>query len=147
MFLFIILPLYCQLGWSQEWENSFLTLGEEAKTFNLSNCWVYGGSGGSENWPWAASPDEPKWWVSTLSEVRNGTRFWDKEGSPWQLHSSKRSTYCLNRTGSTYMGKSVCDWTLSLGFDCWTPNCPLMIVPEIKGKGIKHTLGSQLAAG
>ena len=22
------------------------------------------------------------------------------------------------------MGKSVCEWTLSLGFDCWTPNCP-----------------------
>ncbi|KAL2303175.1 hypothetical protein Nmel_010639 [Mimus melanotis] len=21
------------------------------------------------------------------------------------------------------MGKSVCDWTLSLGLDCWTPNC------------------------
>lgn len=34
MFLLIILPLYCQLGWGQKWENNFLTLGEEvAKPF------------------------------------------------------------------------------------------------------------------
>lgn len=122
MFLLIILR---QLGLGQWWENCFLVLGEEvAKPFNFSNCWVCRGPGGSEEWPWVASPVEPKWWVNTLSEVYNGTGFWDEEGSPWQLHCSGRGIYCLNRTAGVYMGKGVCDWTLSLGLDCWTPNCP-----------------------
>ncbi|KAG6929754.1 endogenous retrovirus group 3 member 1 [Chelydra serpentina] len=33
--------------------------------------------------------------------------------------------FCLNRTRreGVYVGESKCDWTLSLGFDCYDPNC------------------------
>lgn len=122
MFFLIILPLYCQLGWGQKWDNNFLTL-RSSRNLYLSNCLVCGGPGRSENWPWVASPVKPKWWVSALSVDHNGIGFWGEEGSPWWLHSSEKGIYCLNKAGSIHMGESICDWTLSLGLDCWTPNC------------------------
>ena len=124
MLYFLVLFLQGQLGHGQEWRNNFFTLGEEvAKAFNLSNCWICGGPGGTESWPWVAGPVEPKWWVSNLSEVHNGTQFWKEEGGPWQLHSSARGVYCLNRTGTVAVGKSICSWTLSPGYDCTDPGC------------------------
>lgn len=62
--------MYGQLSLGQEWENQFAALGEEvAEVFNLSNCWLCGGPGGSEEWPWLASPAEPKWWVNARATV------------------------------------------------------------------------------
>lgn len=40
MFILIILPLYYQLGWGQEWENNFLTLGEEVATLIFLPCMI-----------------------------------------------------------------------------------------------------------
>lgn len=54
-------------------------------------------------------------WVaqSKLSEVHEGTGFWDEEGN-----SSERGIYCLNRTAGVDVGEK------HLGLGCWTPNCP-----------------------
>nr|XP_012964127.2 uncharacterized protein LOC106020099 [Anas platyrhynchos]XP_012964128.2 uncharacterized protein LOC106020099 [Anas platyrhynchos] len=124
MLYILVLFLQGQLSHGQERRNNFFILGEEvAKAFNLSNCWVCGGPGGDESWPWVAGPVEPKWWVSNLSEVHNGTQFWKEEGGLWQLHSSDRGMYCLNRTGTVAVGKSICNWTLSPGYDCADPEC------------------------
>lgn len=78
-----------------------------AQAFNLSNCWVCGGPRGTESWPWVAGPVEPKWWVSNLSEVHNGTQFCKEEEGPWQLHLSEQGIHCLNRTGYGKGGKKL----------------------------------------
>ncbi|XP_039383120.1 uncharacterized protein LOC120399180 [Mauremys reevesii] len=122
--LLLILSIY--LLHCTGWENTFLELGETiAKSFNLSNCWVCGGPGDLNEWPWVAQPVQPKWWVSNLSMVRNGTELWAQDSSPWRLYSSGMGILCLNRTKpkGVYVGESQCEWTLSPGFDCWDPNC------------------------
>uniref|UniRef100_A0A8C8RIR2 Uncharacterized protein n=1 Tax=Pelusios castaneus TaxID=367368 RepID=A0A8C8RIR2_9SAUR len=109
------------------WENTFIELGETiADSFNLSNCWVCGGPGDLNEWPWVAQPVQPKWWVSNLSMVRNGTELWAQDSSPWRLYSSGMGVLCLNRTkqDGVHVGQSKCEWTLSPGFDCWDDdNC------------------------
>ncbi|KAG6928004.1 endogenous retrovirus group 3 member 1, partial [Chelydra serpentina] len=107
------------------WENRFIQLGESiVNSFNLSNCWVCGGPGDWNEWPWVAQPVQPKWWVSNLSIVHDGTEIWTEDSSPWRLYSSGMGIFCLNRTRreGVYIGESKCDWTLSLGFDCYDPN-------------------------
>nr|XP_038027767.1 uncharacterized protein LOC113842184 [Anas platyrhynchos] len=131
MLYFLVLFLQGQLSHG----NNFFILGEEvAKAFNLSNCWVCGGPGEAESWPWVAGPVEPKWWVSNLSEVHDGTQFWKEEEDPWQLHSSRKGIYCLNRTGTVKVGESICKWTLSPGYECTDPECGPINCTASKGK-------------
>ena len=96
-----------------------------ASVFNLINGWVCGGPGGFEDWPWLAQPVQPKWWVSNLSTVHNGTVFWTEDAGPWQLHFPGKGIYCLNRTKErgVRVWESVCEWALSPGFDCYDPYC------------------------
>ncbi|XP_034627589.1 endogenous retrovirus group 3 member 1 Env polyprotein-like [Trachemys scripta elegans] len=120
------------------WENRFLQLGETiAGSFNLSNCWVCGGPGDWNEWPWVAQPVPAKWWISNLSIVHKGTEVWDEDSSPWRLYSSEMGILCLNRTKQegVYVGKSQCDWTLSLGFDCYDhPSCHTYDCSKYQGR-------------
>ncbi|KAG6937984.1 hypothetical protein G0U57_007833 [Chelydra serpentina] len=122
----LLISLFMYFHHYYGWENRFLQLGETiANSFNLSNCWVCGGPGELNEWPWVAQPVQPKWWLSTLSIVHDGMGVWTEDSSPWQLYSSGMGILCLNRTRreGVYLGESKCDWTLSPGFDCWDPYC------------------------
>ncbi|XP_030423775.1 endogenous retrovirus group 3 member 1 Env polyprotein-like [Gopherus evgoodei] len=118
--------LLCMFSYSYGWENRFMQLGEIiADSFNLTNCWVCGGPGELNDWPWVAQPVQPKWWLSSLSIVHKETGRWTEDHGPWRLYSAGVGVFCLNRTRheGRYMGESKCEWTLSLGFDCWDPYC------------------------
>lgn len=111
---------------SYSWENEFIVLGYQiAHVLNLGNCWVCGSPGGSKDWPCLASLVLPKWWVSNLSDIRNGSGFSTEEGSPWRLKFSGKGTYCLNwiREKGVPVGQSTCEWTLSPSYDCVYPEC------------------------
>ncbi|XP_074667177.1 syncytin-2-like [Strix aluco] len=125
--LLVLLIICYHFNQIANWENRFLSLGETiASIFDLRNCWVCGSPAGFEDWPWIAQPVSPKWWISTRSDVNDTTGFWTDDSDPWRLHFPGKGLYCLNRTREhgVQVGKSVCEWTLSLGFDCSTPNCP-----------------------
>ncbi|XP_030432327.1 uncharacterized protein LOC115658016 [Gopherus evgoodei] len=120
--IFLLLYIHYNYGW----ENRFMQLGEIiANSFNLSNCWICGGPGELDKWPWVAQPVQPKWWISNLSIVHNGTGIWTADSSPWRLYSSAMGFLCLNRTRQegVYLGTSTCEWTLALGFDCYQTHC------------------------
>ncbi|KAG6933243.1 endogenous retrovirus group 3 member 1 [Chelydra serpentina] len=91
--------LVCMFTYAYNWENSFLQLGELiADSFNLTNCWVCGGPGELNEWPWVAQPIQPKWWLSSLSIVHKGTERWTENQGPWRLYSAGIGVFCLNRT-------------------------------------------------
>ncbi|XP_053902206.1 uncharacterized protein LOC128846944 [Malaclemys terrapin pileata] len=80
LLIFLFIGVYHGYGW----ENRFIQLGETiASSFNLSSCWVCGGPGDWNEWPWVAQPVPAKWWISNLSIVHKGTEVWDEDSSPW----------------------------------------------------------------
>lgn len=133
-----LLFLFCFLACSYGWENRFLQLGEIiASSFNLTNCWVCGGPGELDEWPWVAQPVQPKYLLSNLSIVHNGTEQWSTDSSPWRLYSAGMGIFCLNRTrrGGRYVGESKCSWTLSRGYDCYHhPGCHTYDCSKYRGR-------------
>ncbi|XP_061440825.1 uncharacterized protein LOC133364399 [Rhineura floridana] len=96
-------------------ENVFVKLAQEvAEGFNLSNCWVCGNPRGFPQWPWMAIPLNPKWLLSNLSKVHNGTGVWGTSYW-WYLNWISTGQYCISQNSTKamhWLGNSKCNWTL-----------------------------------
>ena len=86
-----------------------------AGTFNLTNCWAYGGlreAGGW--WPWRAFPLAPKWLVSSKADIKSTSQKWDENHS-WELSQVALGEYCISNNGTgKSLGHSRCIWTLKV---------------------------------